>query len=380
MKAARMLKALSWIGCAAPGLALGQVPDLLTAFDAGGRALGAGSSFYATGIDTLSATYNPAGLGFAKSKSINISSRNFPTNQTTVSNSLSDPTLSTRGFSGEQGLGHVGVTFPIESRTGADKGAFSIAMTTVGWFNDTQFGQNLAGGVQSYVDFTRARTSMVTLSWGKTLGDRGLSYGVGAVYAIQNVRNFQRITFTDNNIPPQISDTDDTGNGIGAIFGVLFTPESQSNLTFGASVRTPIKVRSNASGLSLYDNIPGRVVLGTSMANDGLRGGRDSMVFGAQLQWFFSGKESERLDRKDSFAAFGAGIEYGYTGYGGVIPIRFGYNWNPAGGNDFKQRSGMTYGIGYRPNKGDWTIDVNFARPSGGGQDTSVMFGYRFGG
>lgn len=380
MTAARMLRAFGWMAWALPGTAMAQVPDMLTAFDAGGRAMGAGSSFYATGIDTLSATYNPAGLAYNSRRSFEISMRNYPKSNTRVTGSLTDLTLDTTTESGGNALGHMGAVFPIESASGQNRGAFSISWTVGGWFNDTQVGNNLSGGISGYRDFTRAKTNFVSLNYGKQMGDGSMAYGIGLVYAIQNVRNVQDKTFTDNNIPPEHNERDDTGNGAGVIAGMMFTPRNQSNMTIGASLRTPIRVRSNAQNLSLYDHIPGRFVLGASIANDGLRGGRDSMVYGAQLQYFFDGKDSDRLDRKNSYVAFGSGIEYGYAWGGGIVPIRIGYNWIPAGGDDFRQRSGFTYGIGYRPLSGDWSLELNFGRPSGGGNDSSILFGYRFGG
>ena len=44
--------------------ATAQVPDLLNALDAGGRAMGLGGANNATNVDTLSAFYNPAALAY----------------------------------------------------------------------------------------------------------------------------------------------------------------------------------------------------------------------------------------------------------------------------------------------------------------------------
>ncbi|MBI5705767.1 MAG: hypothetical protein HZC36_02135 [Armatimonadetes bacterium] len=380
MTPARMLKVVRWPLLALPSVAAAQIPDMVTAFDAGGRAMGAGSSFYATGADSISAVTNPAGLAYARSKTFQIAARNFPKSKSTVTGSLTDLRYDTSNEAGDRALSHIGAVFPLQSQGGSDRGTFSIAYTVTGWFNDVSRGSNLTGGIANYLDFTRAKTSLLSFSYGRAVGDSGLSFGIGGIYAIQNVRNFQNITFTDNNIPPQTNNSDQTGGGLGAVAGLLFTPPSQPNLSFGASVQMPINVRSNAAALGLYHKIPGRFTLGASMANDGLRGGKDSLIFGAQVDMFFDGNDSDRIDRKSNYTSFGTGVEYIYARGVGVFPIRLGYHLTPAGGDHFTRRSGLTYGIGYRPNEGNWTLDLNFARPNGGGIDTSLLFGYRFGG
>jgi len=47
----------------------------------------------------------------------------------------------------------------------------------------------------------------------------------------------------------------------------------------------------------LYGQIPGRLILGTSYRQDGLRGGKDFLVLGGQVQQFFSGHSSIYFDR-----------------------------------------------------------------------------------
>ncbi|KXK14322.1 MAG: hypothetical protein UZ18_ATM001001770 [Armatimonadetes bacterium OLB18] len=64
MKDAWKLRTAALAGIVVPAVALGQVPDVVDALDAGGRAMGLGGAIYQTGADTVSTALNPAGLGF----------------------------------------------------------------------------------------------------------------------------------------------------------------------------------------------------------------------------------------------------------------------------------------------------------------------------
>lgn len=361
------------------GVAYSQVPDMVTALDAGGRAMGAGGALSLTGISTLSATNNPAALGFVQRSEVGVAARSFPTSQTTVTGPLNDLQLSTQTRGGDLKTSHVGFALPLKGFDGqSSRGALGIAWTTGGWFNDRQRGTNLPNGIALYDDFTRARTDFLNISYGKATGDYRFAWGVGLVFAQQNVRNSQRINFSDTNIPPQLADSDKTGNGLGMQAGVMFTPSSDSNITFAASARTPIRIRNNAAALSLYDRIPGRLAAGIAARRDGFRGGRDYLVLGAEVQHFFDGHRSPRIDRTEQTTGhFGA--EYNMARGGAVIPIRVGYSVIPSGGSGFGSRNALTYGIGYRPNDGDWTIEINFGDPQNGGKETGIFLSYRFG-
>ena len=129
---------------------------------------------------------------------------------------------------------------------------------------------------------------------------------------------------------------------------------------------------------SLYDKIPARLLAGVAYRQDGLRGGRDFIVYGFQLQHFFSGKNSQVFDREDQ-TTVGFGLEYSYQTQGFRIPIRLGYNIVPSGGNDFGSRNSFTFGLGYRPNDGRYGVDFNFASPEKGGYDLGISLNYRFG-
>src|SRR4051794_27631745 len=92
--------------------AFAQVPDLLNALDAGGRAMGTGGALYPTSSDTLSSYYNPAGLGYVNQSTIGAVLRNMPTSRTTASGDFNDPNLSSSGQAGRKDLSHFGFVFP----------------------------------------------------------------------------------------------------------------------------------------------------------------------------------------------------------------------------------------------------------------------------
>ncbi len=377
MRSAWTLK-IAFLGCAGfPISALAQVPDLVTAFDAGGRALGAGSSLYQTSADSLSAVMNPAGLGYLDRGSFMMTGRNLSTTDTSVTGSLDDLRLDSKSEKGDLSIGHIGVAMPLRSGIGGG-GAWSLAWTVAGWMHDTQSGVNLANGIATYDDFTRLKTDFVSLGYGRASANGGFSWGFNVIYALQNVKNEQEITFTDPNIPPQIADSDDSGSGVGATFGVMFIPPGKSNVTFGFSARSPIRINKDDDALSLYNKIPGRIAGGIAVAEDGMRGGKDSIVYGAYVEYFYGGDSSPRVDRT-SQAAAGIGLEYMYQWGDAVLPIRIGYRSVQKGGDGFDSRSGFTYGFGYRPNNSNWSFELNFGNPQGGGKDLGLGFIYRFG-
>ena len=86
-----LARKLSVIGLAAlSSAAFSQVPDMVTAIDAGGRAMGAGSAFNLSSVSTLAATYNPAALGYIRRPEIGAAMRTLPTTTTSVSGPLND--------------------------------------------------------------------------------------------------------------------------------------------------------------------------------------------------------------------------------------------------------------------------------------------------
>src|SRR5438093_249941 len=89
-----------------------QIPDLLNAFDAGGRAMGMGGALYPTSSDTLSSYYNPAGLAYINQTTVGAVFRNLPRSTTNASGDFNNPNLTSTGEAGRRELTHFGAVFP----------------------------------------------------------------------------------------------------------------------------------------------------------------------------------------------------------------------------------------------------------------------------
>jgi hypothetical protein len=368
-------------GAALSASSLAQVPDLLTAFDAGGRALGMGGSVYATGADTLSTYYNPAGLGYLNQNQLGAAYRNLPRSSTVAAGEFDDPRLDSTGFRGSNALSHLGIAYPLR---GGQNGTLGLSYTIGGVFNDHRTGNNLTSGslsVQDYDERAEAQSDFYTLAWGKANSSQTFSFGVGLQYVQQHVSdrvtgrlvdsNNQTVSFLD-------SSSDETGNGLGIIAGIQWVPRNNPNVSFGLSYRSEVNLTNNDETAGLYDKIPARLLAGAAMRQDGLRGGRDFIVWGAQIQHFFGGGSSQLFDRNPQTVA-GLGMEYNYQSANYRLPVRLGYNIVPAGGDGFGNRNAFTFGIGYRPLDNRFGIDLNFASPQRGGYDMSLSVNYRFG-
>lgn len=370
MKFARKLLSISM--AAASTAAFAQVPDLLTSFDAGGRAFGSGGSLYGTSADTMSATYNPAGLGYVNEPMLSVSTRNFPTSRTLVTGSLTELRLNSFEREGELGLSHVGYARPSGGR-----GTIGVAYTVGGWYHDDQFGQTLAGGISRFHDALHIRTDFLNLSWGRASNDQSTSIGFGIIVAQNNVYNKREITFADPNIPPTLARSDESGFGVGAQFGMIFVPRGTSNVSWGFSVRTPIEIQDDEGALALYQRIPGRAAVGMALRQDGFRRGRDFLIYGAEFEYLFGGEGSDRLDIEDHSNGH-VGVEYNYVSDTFTLPIRLGYSLITSGGDGFQDRNTFTYGFGYRPHSQKWSIDVGFGNANRGVKDTAITVGIRF--
>ncbi len=320
----------------------------------------------------MSILNNPAGLGYVRQPTFGFAGLTLPTTKTTITGSLSDKRYDSESEKGDYTLSHIGYVSP---RGG---GAWGVSYQLGGWFNDTERGFGLSGGIATYFDFTRVRTSFLTLAYGKSSADGQFSWGIGLVGAVNGIRNHQIITFTDNNIPPQEAESEGHSQGFGAVAGVMMTPAKQSNVTFGFSVRTPIKLTGGGASRDLYSQLPGQFSAGMAVRQDSIGRRSDYLVLGVQLDYFFGGEGSDRLMR-DDFMSVGAGLEYNYSIGGAVIPVRVGFKSAGAGGNGFDDRNAFTYGFGYRPNNKPWSLEFNFARANGGGLDSSVYVQYRVG-
>ena len=363
--------------CAASASSFAQVPDLLNALDAGGRAMGVGGSLYATGADTLSSYYNPAGLGYLNQGAFGLAYRNMPTSRSRASDEFGNLELDSTGRRGGSTVSHLGLAYPISE---GRNGTLAVSYTVGGFIDDTRTNAGvLVGGnpVNFYSESLKAKSDYFTLAYGKASADQSFSWGVGLQYVRQRVANEILLVDSGNNVLID-ADLDETGNGIGLVAGVQFIPKGNPNMSLGLSYRTEVDLNGNDDTQELYDKIPARLLGGIAYRQDGLRGGRDFIVYGLQFMHFFSGQSSQVFDRENQTTA-GFGLEYSYQTQGFRIPIRLGYHMVPSGGEDFGPRNAFTFGVGYRPNDNRFGIDLNFASPEKGGYDIGISLNYRLG-
>lgn len=365
-----------------------QVPDLLTSFDAGGSSLGMGGSLQAVSADTLSAYYNPAGLGYISGQQFGLNYRNLPHSNSVSSGNFnySDRFVSTNGTPGSRALTHAGIAVPLsELRKHGGSGVIALTYTVGGQIDDVQTSSGLTYNptitITNYELDRSAQSDFFTLAYGKTNAAQTFSFGIGLNYVQQRTRFREVGTGVDqNNNPVGLNlntDNSDSGYGYGVTIGLQGLSSPKSNTSWGVSYRSPVDIKGAPNTGAVYGRIPGRVLAGVGFRNDGLRGGKDYVVFGGQVAYFFDGESSPLFDRTNQTTG-GVGLEYNLVRGSYRLPIRFGYAAVPSGGNGFGARSALTYGIGYRPNDGRFNLDVNFAAPENGGYDTSISLTYRF--
>lgn len=345
-----------------------QVPDLLNALDAGGRAMGYGGGSNTAGSSTLSSFFNPAGLANVGEGEASITLRNLPESRTTVSGNFRNLRQSTTTEHGGNFITHAGFAKKLNNG-----GGIGIAYTTGGFIRDLQVGDNLPDGaltIRQYSNLNYAKLDFVTLGYGKSFGDHGLSLGLGIAHATAVVRNQTTGFQVDGggNIVGNLNvDNRSTGTGFGFIVGLQYVPPSNPNMSFGLSYRSAIDLNDNASTAAYLDRVPARLSGGVAFRRDGVRGGRDFLVYGLQADAFIGGQRNKLISRKD-VVALGGGFEYNYHISNFRIPIRLGYQLVPAGGDSFGTRHAVTFGIGVRPMDSNFMLDLNFASPNRGGQ------------
>ncbi len=357
--------------------ALAQVPDLMNALDAGGRAMGVGGSLYGTSADTLSSYYNPAGLGYINQGQIGLTYRNLPKSRTTARDEFSDMEFDSSGRRGSNALAHVGLAYPLNN---GRRGTIGVSYNIGGFIDDERRNGGVRVGgnpVNFYSETLKARSDYFTVAYGKANSSQNFSWGAGLQFVRQRIANDITLVDNSNNVLLD-GDVDETGSGVGLVLGAQFIPKNNPNVSFGFSYRTEIDLNGNSDTKSLYDKIPARLLGGVAYRQDGLRGGRDFIVYGLQLQHFFAGRSSQVFDRNAQTTA-GFGLEYSYQTQGFRLPLRLGYNVVPGGGDDYGTRNGFAFGIGYRPNDSRFGIDFNFVAPEKGGYDLGISLNYRFG-
>lgn len=342
--------------------------------------MGMGGLGYVTGADTFSSYFNPAGLGYVARRMFGFAFRNLPTSRTTASGQLSDPLLVSRSDGGNLGITHLGYAMPMRGR-----GTVGIAMTLNGYVDDQRSGNglDLGGGlrVDNYSERIRVRNDFISVGYGKASPNQTFSWGISGLYVMSSVKNRQTGDILDgagNLVGTLDVDNNETGGGFGVVGGVQFSPRNSSNMSVGLSFRSEINLTNNDNTSAIYDKIPARLAGGIVLRRDGLRGGRDYLVYGGEVQHYFRGESSPILDRSDTQTTAGIGLEYNYVGAFGRIPVRLGFYAVPSGGHGFRDRNSLTFGIGYRPAGSDLSVDLNFGQPEPGGTDVSISISYRF--
>lgn len=367
-------------GLGLAGLASAQTPDLLTGLDAGGASMGAGSALGSTNANTLSSFLNPAGLGYISRATLGITYRNLPRSRTNLTGSYERPNRDGRGDHGDNAITHFGYAVPLK-RFG---GTLALSYTVGGYIDDiavTEPGVGLpsdsgAFTVGNFTERRRARANYYTLAYGKTNATQTLSYGVGLTYLQQQVDYSQ----TGESIPAGTFSPfslSSQGSGVGVIAGVQYVPPRSPNMSLAASIMTPIDLNGNEETEAFYDRVPGRMLLGGAVRREGFRGGRDFLVMGGQVEYYYGGRGNLAFDRTDQ-TGMGVGLEYGYSLGDSTLPLRVGYRALSSGGLDYGPRNAFTYGIGYRPRDGRYGIDFSWSAPKEGGYDFGVSATYRF--
>lgn len=365
-------------------VSMAQIPDLINALDAGGRAMGLGGGTYTAGSDTLSSYNNPAGLGFLTEPQFSIVFRNLPDSDTTVSRDFNNPQVATTSSAGSRAVTHLGLVFPIGKREGKTNGSIGLAFTTGGYIRDFRTGNNLQNGdltVVNYAELLKVKNDFLTLSYGSS-AESGFSFGFGLVVAQTSVVNRQDYGLVDSSGTDRGSvhvDNDETATGVGGIVGFTFVPKDNPKVSMGFSYRTPINLSGNNAVKAYYDKVPARLSGGFAGRVDGVRGGKDFLIYGVQGDAYFRNSHNTIVTQKQQFV-IGGGMEYNYQASGFRLPIRFGYNAVPSGGDGFAQRNTFTFGLGYYPSNSGLGVDLNFGSPGGGGGlDLAFGITYKFG-
>ncbi len=371
-------------GTALAGNGQAQVPDLLNAFDAGGRSLGMAGSLHATEPSTLSSFYNPASLGFIRTREVGLDYRDLPKSKTAISNSLTDRMYSTTAHSGGSTITHLGFATPLSDLIKHAKGTIALSYTVGGVMNDASFGpaSGLQDGsiiVQNYQLNRNARGDYLTLAYGAANPSQTASLGVGITYVQEAVGYVESGSAVDSSGNPVLfpgADIHFTAHGVGFLIGGQVIPAKSPNFSLGASLRSPIQLSNTGPG-GIYDRIPARFLAGASYRRDDLWGGNDYLLLGAQFQYFFDGKSSLAFDRSTQ-TDFGFGAEYSRAFSDWRIPIRIGYEAISSGGASFGTANALTYGIGARPLDNRFSVDLNWVAPQRGGHDFGLSASYRF--
>jgi hypothetical protein len=359
----------------ATGVAQAQVPDLLTALDTGGRAMGIGGATRVTDSTTYSALDNPAGLAYISEPTASLSFRNLPKSSTIAAGDFNDRTTSFTEQGGRTALAHAGYAMPYKG------GTLGFSYTVGGHVDNVTNGGGLANGaltVQGLTETSRAQTDFFTFSFGKPSGN-GMNVGVGIVIANQYTKFSQSYALFNGSTNVGNTNTTASSNGIGVglVAGVQGNLQADGSSQFGLSVRTPIDLSGNSETSAIYDKIPGKISLGAAGQVKGAGSGSEFLIWAAELDYYYGGEANALFSRKNTLG-YGLGLEYNFNRFNARIPFRIGFQGVPAGGNGFSSRDALTFGLGYRPNGQPYSFDLNFARSIETGKfDIGLGFVYK---
>lgn len=361
LNSARKLKAsLTIITALAAIVAQAQIPDLMNALDAGGRAMGMGSASRVTDANTYSTLDNPAGLAYVGERSYAFSFRNLPDSNVTAAGQLNNRSNSTSASGGKYGLTHVGVTFPYR------RGTLGFSYTLNGYLDNNTVGDNLTSNgltVRNLSESTRAQTDLFTFSYGERRGN--MNIGAGVVVANQFARSTQDYELFNGNtsVGTQNSNLSGNGFGVGVVAGVQGDLPGATPMVWGLSLRSPIRLEGNGTSGAIIDQLPGKASLGLAGRFDQMGSAQEFLTWAVQTDYFYGGQANKIISRKNTFG-LGIGLEYNLFRFNSRIPIRFGYALVPGGGNGFTDRNSFTFGVGYRPTNSNFTLDLNLAKAS----------------
>ena len=375
MNIARKPIAIAALLVLASGVAYAQVPDLLTALDTGGRAMGVGGATRVTDATTHSVLDNPAGLAYITEPTTSITFRNLPKSSTIAGGDFNDRVTSTSERSGRTALAHAGYATPYKG------GTLGVSYSIGGHIDNVTNGNGLANGgltVQNLNEESRAQTDFFTVSYGRKMGS-SMNVGIGLVLANQYVKFDQSYLLFNGNTLVGTTDSSASSNGygVGLVAGVQGFLDAEGSTQYGISVRTPINLTSNSETESVYDVIPGKLSVGAAGRVKGVGSGSEFMIWAAEVDYYFGGKSNARFSRDNTFT-YGFGFEYNFSRYNARIPVRLGYQGIPSGGDGFSSRDALTFGLGYRPNGKPYSFDLNFARATDTGKfDIGLGFIYK---
>lgn len=299
--------ALAFIAAAGVG-AKAQIADLMNAFEMGGRAMGMGGALYSNSTDASASYWNPAGLGYIQRPIAEIDFRNRPSTDTTLTGNYPDPTRNGKATYGDNSITFAGIGYPLKNG-----GVIGLSYALGGYIRENAIGHNLHSGedgndtvADPQQEFLKVVTEFLTLAYG-TPGRGGLSFGAGVVFAKQNIANAFLQVILDHEGGTEIgrtqTDTSESGTGIGGIVGIQYTPPGRENISLGVSYRTQISLSGLKEAEPFAKEIPARLQGGLVFRQDGLRGGRDYLVGGVDVAYFFPANEDRILKRDGQISA-----------------------------------------------------------------------------